>query len=102
MAVGINKEMVLMQEEPFAPILPIIPYRSLDQAIKWANDTRFGLASYVLTNDMKIIMRMADELEAGVISVNDPAPAAPQAPFGGIKESGIRHKKSCRANLPQV
>ncbi len=87
-AVGITKEMALMQDEPFAPILPIIPYRRIDDAIRMANDTRYGLASYVLTNDMRMVMRMADELEAGVISINDPAPAAPQAPFGGVKESG--------------
>ena len=89
MATNITSDMVLMQEEPFAPILPVIGYQDLDQAVKMANDTPFGLAAYVITNDLGRAIRLAEALEAGIIGINDPAPAAAQAPFGGVKESGM-------------
>ena len=86
---GVTKDMVLMQEEPFAPILPVIPYRDLDEAVREANDTRYGLAAYVLTHDLKTAFVLGETLEAGIISVNDVSPAAAQAPFGGMKQSGL-------------
>lgn len=88
-ATGITREMLLMQKEPFAPILPVIPYRDLEEAVQEANQTPYGLASYLLTHDLATVFKLAEELEAGVISVNDPSPAAAQVPFGGMKESGL-------------
>jgi len=88
-AVDLNQDMLIMKEEPFAPILPIIPYDDLDQAVELANATPFGLAAYAATNDMTTIFKLGERLEAGVIAVNDFAPATPQAPFGGMKESGL-------------
>jgi len=85
----VSSDMVLMKEEPFAPILPVIGYEDLDQAIEMANDTEFGLAGYVVTHDLGRAFRVAEAIEAGVIGVNDPAPATAQAPFGGMKESGM-------------
>jgi succinate-semialdehyde dehydrogenase / glutarate-semialdehyde dehydrogenase len=85
----VTREMVLMQEEPFAPVLPIIGYHDLDEAVRQANDTEFGLAAYVLTRDLGRAFRLAEALEAGIVGINDPAPAAAQAPFGGIKQSGL-------------
>ena len=84
-----NADMVLMQEEPFAPIMPIIGYDDLDDAIRMANDTVFGLAAYVLTNDITRAFHLGESLEAGIIGINDPSPAAAQAPFGGMKASGM-------------
>ncbi len=88
-AAELNDEMIILNEEPFAPILPIIPYKDLDEAVAMANDTRFGLAAYLLTNDLGRAIRIGEALEAGIVGVNDPSPAAVQAPFGGMKESGM-------------
>lgn len=86
---GMTTEMVIMREEPFAPILPIIGYEKLPDAVKMANDTPFGLAAYVLTRDLGRAIRLGEELEAGIVGINDVAPAAAQVPFGGMKESGV-------------
>jgi len=88
-ATGVTKDMVIMQEEPFAPILPVIGYDDLDQAVRQANDSPFGLAAYVITNDLGRAFKLGEALEAGIIGINDPSPAAAQAPFGGMKESGM-------------
>jgi succinate-semialdehyde dehydrogenase/glutarate-semialdehyde dehydrogenase len=79
----------LLHEEPFAPVMPLLDFRSLDDVIQAANNTRYGLAAYVFTNDLTTMWRMAEGLEAGIIGINDPVPATPQCPFGGMKESGL-------------
>ena len=63
--------------------------KTLDEVIAAANNTRYGLAAYVFTNDLTVMWRMAEGLEAGIIGINDPVPATPQCPFGGMKESGL-------------
>jgi succinate-semialdehyde dehydrogenase/glutarate-semialdehyde dehydrogenase len=79
----------IMTEEPFAPVMPLLDFTKLDDVIRAANNTRYGLASYVFTNDLTVAWKMAEGLEAGIIGINDPVPAAPQCPFGGMKESGL-------------
>lgn len=79
----------LLTEEPFAPVLPLLDFSKIDDVIKAANNTRYGLAAYVFTNDLTIAWRMAEGLEAGIIGINDPVPSTPQCPFGGMKESGL-------------
>jgi succinate-semialdehyde dehydrogenase/glutarate-semialdehyde dehydrogenase len=79
----------IMTEEPFAPVMPLLDFSKLDDVIRAANNTRYGLASYVFTNDLTVAWKMAEGLEAGIIGINDPVPAAPQCPFGGMKESGL-------------
>jgi succinate-semialdehyde dehydrogenase/glutarate-semialdehyde dehydrogenase len=79
----------LMTEEPFAPVMPVLDFSKLDDVIRAANNTRYGLAAYVFTNDLTVAWKMAEGLEAGIIGINEPVPAAPQAPFGGMKESGL-------------
>jgi succinate-semialdehyde dehydrogenase/glutarate-semialdehyde dehydrogenase len=79
----------IMTEEPFAPVMPLLDFSKIDDVIRAANDTRYGLASYVFTNDLTVAWRMAEGLEAGIIGINDPVPATPQCPFGGMKESGL-------------
>jgi succinate-semialdehyde dehydrogenase/glutarate-semialdehyde dehydrogenase len=79
----------LMTEEPFAPVMPILDFSDLDGVIKAANNTRYGLAAYVFTNDLTTAWKMAEGIEAGIIGINDPVPATPQCPFGGMKESGM-------------
>ena len=86
---NVNGEMKLMTEEPFAPVMPILDFSKIDDVIAAANNTPYGLAAYVFTNDLSITWKMAEGLEAGIIGINDPVPATPQCPFGGMKESGM-------------
>jgi succinate-semialdehyde dehydrogenase/glutarate-semialdehyde dehydrogenase len=79
----------IMTDEPFAPVMPILDFSKIDDVIREANNTRYGLAAYVFTNDLTVAWRMAEGLEAGIIGLNDPVPATPQCPFGGMKESGL-------------
>ncbi len=85
----VKGEMKLMTEEPFAPVMPLLDFDKLDDVIAAANNTPYGLAAYVFTNDLTVATRMAEGLEAGIIGINDPVPATPQCPFGGMKESGM-------------
>lgn len=84
----------VMTEEPFGPIMPILSFNQMDEAFAKANDSRFGLAAYVITNDLTTAIRAAEAIECGIIGINDPVPAAVQSPFGGMKESGIGREGS--------
>jgi succinate-semialdehyde dehydrogenase/glutarate-semialdehyde dehydrogenase len=79
----------IMTEEPFAPVMPVLDFSKIDEVIAAANNTRYGLAAYVFTNDLTVAWKMAEGIEAGIIGINDPVPATPQCPFGGMKESGM-------------
>jgi succinate-semialdehyde dehydrogenase/glutarate-semialdehyde dehydrogenase len=85
----VNGSMRILTEEPFAPVMPLLDFSKLDDVIAAANNTPYGLAAYVFTNDLTVATRMAEGLEAGIIGINDPVPATPQCPFGGMKESGM-------------
>jgi succinate-semialdehyde dehydrogenase / glutarate-semialdehyde dehydrogenase len=78
----------IMYEEPFAPVAPITPFGSLEEALRRANSTDFGLASYVFTNDLNTAFAASDGLQAGMVAVNHMAVATAEAPFGGVKKSG--------------
>jgi succinate-semialdehyde dehydrogenase/glutarate-semialdehyde dehydrogenase len=86
---GLTPDTRMLVEEPFAPVMPLLDFSNIDEVILAANNTRYGLAAYVFTNDLTVAWRMAEGLEAGIIGINDPVPAAPQCPFGGMKESGL-------------
>jgi succinate-semialdehyde dehydrogenase/glutarate-semialdehyde dehydrogenase len=86
---GLSADAKILTEEPFAPVMPVLDFNKLDDVIAQANNTVYGLAAYVFTNDLSIAWRMAEGLEAGIIGLNDPVPATPQCPFGGMKESGM-------------
>jgi succinate-semialdehyde dehydrogenase/glutarate-semialdehyde dehydrogenase len=86
---GLAPDTKMLVEEPFAPVMPLLDFGKLDEVIAAANNTRYGLAAYVFTNDLTVAWRMAEGIEAGIIGINDPVPAAPQCPFGGMKESGL-------------
>jgi succinate-semialdehyde dehydrogenase/glutarate-semialdehyde dehydrogenase len=86
---GISPDMQIIREEPFAPVMPLMDFSRIDDVIRAANDTPYGLAAYVFTNDLSVAWKMAEGLEAGIIGINDPVPATPQCPFGGMKESGL-------------
>jgi succinate-semialdehyde dehydrogenase/glutarate-semialdehyde dehydrogenase len=84
----VPKGALCMQEETFAPVAPVSPFDSEGEVIERANSSSFGLSAYAFTRDISRMFRLAESLEAGVISINDGVPTATQAPFGGVKQSG--------------
>ena len=79
----------MLIEEPFVPVAPLLGFDDFDEVIERANALPFGLAAYLFTNRLRTAERAADALEAGMVGINDLALAAAEAPFGGVKESGI-------------
>ena len=86
---NVSLDMNIMYEETFGPVAPITPFKELSEAIEIANDTPYGLASYFFTNDYRTAIYLHDNLDYGIVGWNDGAPTAAQAPFGGVKESGL-------------
>jgi aldehyde dehydrogenase (NAD+) len=85
---GVTNKMRVAREEIFGPVLCVIPYRDDAEAIAIANDTDYGLASYVQSSDLERARRIAGQIESGRVMING-APHEPLAPFGGFKQSGI-------------
>ena len=83
----VNNAMTVAREEIFGPVLSIIPYTDIDEAIAIANDTPFGLAGYIQGKDAGTISKIAKKLRVGQVLINQPRPD-PMAPFGGYKQSG--------------
>ena len=77
------------KEEFFGPVASIYRVGSEDEAVKLANDTPFGLGSYVMTNDSTQAMRVADQIDAGMVFVNAAGLEGAELPFGGVKRSGF-------------
>ncbi len=86
---GIAKGMRLLEEETFGPVFPIATFDTEEEAIRQANDTPYGLAAYVFTQDMAQAQRVTKELDYGIIGLNDGLPTSPEVPFGGVKYSGF-------------
>jgi acyl-CoA reductase-like NAD-dependent aldehyde dehydrogenase len=84
-----DHSMRVMREETFGPVAPIMRFRDLDEAISLANDTEYGLAAYVFTDNLSTAIKAAERLEAGGVGVNVNNVAEIQAPFGGWKQSGL-------------
>jgi succinate-semialdehyde dehydrogenase/glutarate-semialdehyde dehydrogenase len=80
---------VMCSQELFAPIATIFAVDSVSEALAFANDSRFGLASYVFTKDLTRAMALGERLEFGMVGINRGIMADPAAPFGGTKASGI-------------
>jgi len=89
--VGVTEDMELMREETFGPLLPMVPVASLDEAVRRANDSRFGLTASGWTRSRTTAARLQRELHAGVVTINDHAVAfaEPTGAWGGVGESGI-------------
>ncbi len=86
---GVTPEMRIYREETFGPVAPVIVFRDDDDVFEMANDTNYGLASYVYTNDLRRAVAAAEALDFGMIGINDINPTSASVPFGGIKESGL-------------
>lgn len=85
----VSDDMRIVREETFGPVAPIMTFRNEDEVIRRANDTNYGLAAYIFTRNLGRTVRVSEALEYGMVAVNDSLLAVPQAPFGGIKESGV-------------
>jgi succinate-semialdehyde dehydrogenase / glutarate-semialdehyde dehydrogenase len=85
----VNHEMLVMNEETFGPVAPIQKITTDQEAIELANQSPYGLAGYVFTESVSRGTRIIEKLDYGIIGWNDGTPSAAQAPFGGMKESGI-------------
>ena len=90
---NVSNQMVIAKEEIFGPVLAIIPYDDLEEAISIANDTIYGLAAYVTGEDQEKCLEISRELRAGQISINYGS-SGPSAPFGGYKQSGNGREKA--------
>ncbi len=89
---GVTHEMLVMREETFGPVVGVMPYRSLAEAIELANATPYGLAAYVYTDDLGEADELAARLEAGNVAINNPDAGVINAPYGGFKESGMGYE----------
>jgi succinate-semialdehyde dehydrogenase / glutarate-semialdehyde dehydrogenase len=86
---NIQKDMRVWKEEVFWPILPVVPFHALDEAIELANDTIYGLWAYVFTQDLSTFHTLAQSIESGMVQLNNVNYCIPSDPFGGYKASGI-------------
>jgi succinate-semialdehyde dehydrogenase/glutarate-semialdehyde dehydrogenase len=86
---NVTDRMQIYREETFGPVAPIIPFDTEEEVLEMANDTVYGLASYIYTRDISRAMRVFEQLRFGIVGINDINPTAAAAPFGGMKESGL-------------
>ena len=86
---GVTPEMTIFQQETFGPIAAICPFEDEAEVIRAANDTRYGLAAYVYTQNLGRALRVSEALKFGMVGINDINPTSAAAPFGGVKESGL-------------
>jgi succinate-semialdehyde dehydrogenase/glutarate-semialdehyde dehydrogenase len=85
----VSPDMLIYREETFGPIAAVVPFDDEDDVIAMANDTHYGLAAYVYTQNLARALRAFEQLQFGIIGINDINPTSAAAPFGGMKESGL-------------
>lgn len=86
---NVTEDMLCMNEETFGPLAPIATFKTEEGVIERANDTPFGLAAYLFTENISKAVRVGEKLEYGIVGINDGLPSTAQAPFGGFKQSGL-------------
>jgi succinate-semialdehyde dehydrogenase/glutarate-semialdehyde dehydrogenase len=92
--VDVTRDMAVAREETFGPVAPLFKFQDEDDVIQQANDTEFGLASYFYAGDLSRIFRVAEALEYGMVGVNTGLISTAEAPFGGVKLSGLGREGS--------
>ena len=90
----VTTNMLVAREETFGPVAPIFRFRTEEEAIRMANDTEFGLACYFYTRDIGRVWRVGEALEYGMVGINEGIISTAEAPFGGVKESGVGREGS--------
>ncbi|SDI83280.1 aldehyde dehydrogenase [Paenibacillus naphthalenovorans] len=95
--VDVQNHSTIAQEEIFGPVLSVIPFEDQEEAVKIANESRYGLASGIWTSDVKRVHRLARQIQAGTVWVNTYRTSAAQAPFGGVKMSGYGRERGWHA-----
>ena len=86
---NVTPEMLIYREETFGPVAAVVPFDDEDDVIAMANDTDYGLAAYIYTQNLARALRTFEQLQFGIIGINDINPTSAAAPFGGMKESGL-------------
>jgi succinate-semialdehyde dehydrogenase/glutarate-semialdehyde dehydrogenase len=84
--------MLVMTEETFGPVVGVMPFKDIDEAIALANDSVYGLAAIVYTNSLSLAERLAREIDAGNVAINNVDAGVINAPYGGWKDSGFGHE----------
>lgn len=88
----VNHSMLVMTEETFGPVVGVMPFKDIDEAIALANDSVYGLAAIVYTNNLSLAERLAREIDAGNVAINNVDAGVINAPYGGWKDSGFGHE----------
>lgn len=92
--VNVTDDMLCMNQETFGPLAPIATFQTAEEVIERANNTPYGLAAYVYSENLSEAIRISEGLEYGIVGLNDGLPSVAQAPFGGFKESGLGREGS--------
>jgi succinate-semialdehyde dehydrogenase/glutarate-semialdehyde dehydrogenase len=87
--VDVSPGSAILSEEIFGPVAPVVTFEDEAEAVRLANDTEYGLVSYVYTDDLARGMRVSEALDSGMVGLNRGLVSDPAAPFGGTKQSGI-------------
>lgn len=91
---GVRPGMRILEEETFGPVAPVVSFRTEAEVIDVANSTEFGLAAYFYSRDLSRVFRVAEAIESGMIGVNTGLISTAEAPFGGVKSSGLGREGS--------
>ena len=86
---NVTKGMPVFDEEVFGPVVPVIAFKNIDEAIKMANDCLYGLGSSIFTKDTELAKTLAAQIESGAVFINSAVKSDVRLPFGGIKKSGF-------------
>ena len=97
LVIDTTPECILLQQEVFGPVLPVVPVNDLETAIAKANSTPYGLGASIWTNDLSVVHEVFSSVAAGVVWVNRHLTIPPEVPFGGVKESGIGRENGIAA-----
>lgn len=91
---GVTQDMRIANEETFGPVAPLFPFKTVDEVLRMANATEYGLAGYFYSRDLARVLRVAEELEVGIVGVNVGIISTEVGPFGGVKQSGFGREGS--------